>query len=188
MKTMRAFIAITLPDGVRRRLGELSQALAALTPPRAVRWVSPDLLHLTVRFLGDTDVAKLPAIYAALDVLAAASPAFTLKLDQLGCFPNPRRPRVIWVGLQDEAGQAAALQQAVDQALIPLGWQPEGKPFQLHLTLGRVKDEAARLSDLPWGQPQASLPVPVTALHVIESQLRPTGPIYTIRHTSPLRS
>ncbi len=188
MKTIRAFIAITLPDGVRQRLGETSQALAALAPPRAVRWVSPDLLHLTVRFLGDTEVAKLPAIYAALDTLAAAHPAFTMRLDQLGCFPTPRRPRVIWVGLQDEGGQAVVLQQAVDQALIPLGWQPEGKPFQLHLTLGRVKNEAARLDELPWGQKQEPLPVPVTALHVIESQLRPSGPIYTARHSSPLRS
>lgn len=184
---MRAFIAITLPDAVWQRLGETSQALAALAPPRAVRWVSPDLLHLTVRFLGDTDVAKLPAIYAALDRVAAAHPVFTMRLDRLGCFPNPRRPRVIWVGLHDEGGQAAVLQQAVDQALIPLGWQPEGKPFQLHLTLGRVKDEAARLSELPWGEKQEPLLVPVASLHLIESQLRPSGPIYTVRHTSPLR-
>ena len=183
---MRAFIAVTLPDGVRQYLRQTSQTLAALTPPRAVRWVSPDLIHLTVRFLGDTEAAKLPAIYAALDATAAAHPSFTMRLDKLGCFPGPRRPRVIWVGLQDEAGRAAALQQAVNQALIPLGWLPESKPFQSHLTVGRVKSEAARLGDLPWGQPQEPLPVPVTALQLIESQLRPNGPIYTIRHTSLL--
>lgn len=185
MKTVRAFVAITLPEDVRQHLAEVSQTLAAQLPPQVVRWVQPRLIHLTLRFLGDVQVEKMPALTHILDTLTTMATPFTMTLGKLGCFPNPQRPRVIWVGLQDK-GQAAALQQSLDHALIPLGWMPESKPFQAHLTLGRVKGEATPVRQLPWDRSFQSLPVPVTALHLIESQLRPGGPVYTIRHTSPL--
>ncbi|MBK7219158.1 MAG: RNA 2',3'-cyclic phosphodiesterase [Candidatus Promineofilum sp.] len=110
---------------------------------------------------------------------------FTLRLSDVGCFPNARRPRVVWVGLGGEEAKLTALVAALEAALRPLGWPPEDKPFRAHLTLGRVKDERAA-QGVDWSAAVPALDVPVTALHLIESQLRPEGPVYTVRHTSVL--
>jgi RNA 2',3'-cyclic 3'-phosphodiesterase len=185
MKSIRAFIALKLPAAVGLSLGQTSQELAGQLSTTAVRWVKTEAMHLTLRFLDDTPVSALPEIATGLDQIGAGQAAFTLRLDKLGCFPNPRRPRVIWVGLAGDTEQMAALKQAVDNLLEPLGWEPEKGNFQPHLTLGRVKDHRAPIT-LPWGQPLTPLPLPVTAVHLIESQLRPSGPVYTTRHTSHL--
>lgn len=184
-KTIRAFAAIDLPDEVKAALDEVGSTLAGGTSPGAVRWVKPGLLHLTVRFLGDTAVSQLPAVTAALDEVAAAHAPLAMTLSELGCFPNRRRPRVIWAGVRGDVTAAKALKKAVDEALVPLGWEMEDRPFRTHITLGRVKDNRAA-RDLDWETPLPELAFPVTAVHLIESQLTPDGPIYTIRHTSPL--
>jgi 2'-5' RNA ligase len=140
MKKIRAFIAISLPIKVARALGRVSQILAEQVPPKSVRWVTPDRIHLTLRFLGNIDEAKVAAIATELDKVAAEHRAFTLYLDELGSFPNRKRPRVIWVGLEGEEDRLQTLRKAIDTGLIRLGWEPEDRPFRAHLTLGRVKD------------------------------------------------
>lgn len=184
-KTIRAFVAIDLPDEVKAALHEVGTMLARSVPRRAVRWVKPSLLHLTVRFLGDTVVSRLPAIAAALDETAGQHPSLVLTLSELGCFPNRKRPRVIWAGVEGDVAAAKALKAAVDEALVPLGWDVEDRPFRTHITLGRVKDRSGA-RDLDWSTPLPGLTFPVTAVHLIESELTPDGPIYTIRHTSKL--
>ena len=185
METIRTFLAISLPDSVCSALAILSQSLATQMPRGSVRWVKPDRMHLTVRFLGDTAVSKLPQISSSLDIITKQHPSFSLQLSHLGCFPNERRPRVIWVGLQGETDALVSLKRDVDQALAPLGWEVEKRPFRAHLTLGRVKD-ARKLAGIKWGVDVEKLNVPVTAVKLIESQLRPSGPIYTVRHESKL--
>lgn len=186
MKTIRAFIAISLPGETQAELGKAAAALAGQLPERSVRWVRSELIHLTLRFLGDTAVAELPDIMAELDRITANHKPFTLFLDELGCFPNRKRPRVIWAGLQGEIAAVKALKREIDAALEPLGWKREKRPFQAHLTIGRVKN-SRKLAGIEWGAEMEKLAVPVTAVHLIESQLRPSGPVYTIRHTSHLR-
>ena len=185
MKTIRAFIAIELPEEVKRMLWKVSETLAAQMPDRAVRWVKPDRMHLTLRFLGDTAVSQLSSIAGQLDRVSAQHATHTLETEGLGCFPNRKRPRVIWVGLQGELEATGRLKQAIDQALVPLGWKEEDRPFRPHLTLGRVKD-SRKLQGVHWEAEVGVAPVPVTAVHLIESTLRPDGPIYTVRHTSRL--
>jgi RNA 2',3'-cyclic 3'-phosphodiesterase len=183
MAEIRAFVALTLPAAVQDYLGAVMADLKAHTTKGAVRWVTPERMHLTLRFLGDTAVSQLPALSEALDQLAARQTAFALQLTQLGAFPNQRRPRVIWVGLGGETAVLARLKQQLDEALVPLGWPLEEKPFKPHLTLGRVKD--GRVGEqIPWQARVGQLAVPVTAVHLIESELRPDGPRYTTRHTS----
>ncbi len=188
--TIRAFIAIALPPAVQEELGLVNDVLAGQVPPRSVRWVQPHLMHLTLRFLGDTAVSDLPALTTKLDQITAQHTPFTLKLADLGCFPNRKRPRVIWAGLTGDLPAAQALQAAIEQAVQELGWKAENKPFRAHLTLGRVKDgrpsDGRLLRGVEWGAEVKKLAVPVTAVHLIESQLRSSGPIYTIRHTSQL--
>lgn len=189
MPTIRAFIALTLPADVKAELGRVSLELAGDVPRGAVRWVQPEQMHLTLRFLGDTPVERLPDIQKAMDAAAGQHALFELMLGRLGCFPNPKRPRVIWVGLGADGGRDSheilALRAALDAGLMPLGWPPEDKPFRAHLTLGRVKDESAARS-IDWSAAVMPLIVPVTAIYLIESVLRPDGPVYTVRHTSRL--
>ena len=184
---IRAFIAIHLPEAAKAELGLVTDVLAGQMPPHSVRWVQPHLLHLTLRFLGDTAVSDLPALTFALDEIAAAHTPMTLHLSGLGCFPNRSRPRVIWAGLEGEVTAVQTLQSAIEQAMRGLGWPSEDKPFNPHLTLGRVKD-GRLLRSVEWGTKVKEVGVPVTAVHLMESQLRPNGPIYTIRHTSQMNN
>ena len=187
MAQIRIFIAVGLPEDVKTHLAAVTQVLAGQMPPRAVRWVTPERMHLTLRFLGDTAVDQLPALTSALAAAVSPQPPFTLYLDHVGCFPNRKRPRVIWAGLSDTEKALPGFKQAVDACLAPLDWEPDERPFQPHLTLGRVK-EGRWLADINWGAPLERLAVPVAAVHLIESRLTPDGPIYTVRHTSPLSS
>lgn len=185
-QTIRAFVAVKLPASVEKFLEQVAEQLANKLPARAVRWVKPEAMHLTLRFLGDVSIEKMPALPPLLDQTAHQYPAFNLQLDKLGCFPSPQNPRVLWVGLFDPHRQLISLQQTLEQALIPHGWQPEGKPFQPHLTLGRVQTPSNQFSQLPWQKPLQPLNIPIKAIYLIKSQLRPTGPIYTTLHTSQL--
>lgn len=185
MTTIRAFIAVHLPDEVKGSLVEVAGALAGGIPRGAVRWVRPEQMHLTLRFLGETDIEKLPVIQREMDEIAERCAPLSLRLHDLGCFPNHHRPRVIWVGLAGEVSRLVAMKSALDGCLTPLGWPPENKPFQAHLTLGRVKDERA-VQGIAWTADVPRLEVPVVAIHLIESRLRPDGPVYTVRHTGYL--
>jgi 2'-5' RNA ligase len=188
MAKIRCFIAVTLPDEVREYLNDFSSELAVAIPSRTVRWVEPKNIHLTLRFLGDTEAHLLPDIIDGLNQLAATQESFALKLGELGCFPNQRRPRVLWVGLGGQLERLHRLYNAVEQLLVPLGWDLEGRSFHPHLTLGRAKD-SRRLAEarLQWGRVLEPRALPVNALHLIESQLRPDGAVHTPRHTSRFR-
>jgi 2'-5' RNA ligase len=185
MITIRAFIAVDLPPAVKAALTDVAATLGGRVPRGAVRWVRPEQMHLTLRFLADTPADRLPALAAALDTLAAGHAPFALHLTDVGCFPNDRRPRVVWVGLGGEEAKLIALVAALEAALHPLGWPPEDRPFRAHLTLGRVKDEWAA-QGVDWAAAVPALKIPIAAVHLIESKLRPKGPVYTVRHTSTL--
>ncbi len=180
-------MAIALPPAVAAVLAQLSHTLAQQMPDRAVRWVKPDRMHLTLRFLGDTAVAKLSHIVTELDGVTANYVPFQLHLYSVGCFPNRKRSRVIWVGLRGELDSLTALKRDIDTFLQPMGWEREKRPFQAHLTLGRVKN-VHQVGSIKWDVPVKRVEWNVTAVHLIESQLRPQGPIYTTRHSSQIKS
>lgn len=136
---IRAFVAIPLPEDVLDQLGRLQRKLEVDLPPGSIRWVDRDGIHLTLKFLGDTERKKLPEITAALSAVAHHAPPCTLTVKGLGCFPNPRRPRVLWVGVEEPAGILAALQDAIEEVMTPFGYERERRSFHPHLTLGRVR-------------------------------------------------
>lgn len=183
MSTIRAFIAIRLPPPVEQALADIARALALTVPRGGVRWVRPEQIHLTLRFLGDTPVAQLDAIRRAMDAAVTDALPFTLHLSGVGAFPERRRPRVIWAGLNGEVNRLHALKSSLDAQLTRLGLPPEDKPFRAHLTLGRVKDQRA-VEGLDWSVIVPPVELSVLAIHLIESQLRPDGPVYTERHVS----
>jgi 2'-5' RNA ligase len=192
METIRAFIAIPLPHPLLDRLSVLQRRLESQIPSRSVRWVRAESIHLTLKFLGDTPTEKLPDIKRALTAVAQHAPACTFTVGELGCFPNPRRPRVVWVGVQEPAGRLAALQDAIEEVMAPLGYPPEGRGFTPHLTLGRVRpgarrDEVSRVGEVVTGKTGEPL-AEVSADHfaLIRSVLKPTGAEYTTLEEFPL--
>jgi 2'-5' RNA ligase len=184
--TIRAFIAIELPQTVKQELAQVSAGLAQQVAERAVRWVQPEKMHLTLRFLGDTAVPQLPILTHQLDDLATQHKPFNLHLGGLGCFPNRQRPRVIWAGLVGDEAALQSLKRELDERLSPLGWLPDDKAFQAHLTLGRVND-GRQLTQIKWDTAVKPIAFTVKEVHLIASRLTPKGPHYTVQHTAVLQ-
>jgi 2'-5' RNA ligase len=142
-------------------------------------------MHLTLVFLGDTPVSKLDSIERAIGQAVGGISPITFTVAELGCFPNTRRPRNVWVGIQEPAGQLARLKRALDKSLEPLGYEPERRKFTPHLTLGRVhkhatRDNAGKLGAVIEGATLEELgKMTAGQIHLIRSDLRPAGPIYT---------
>ena len=183
METIRTFMAVALPSAAKQELTRVADELAMRVPERSVRWVTPDLIHITLCFLGETAVSKLDAITQMMDRVVCTHAPLKLNLHGTGCFPDANRPRVIWVGLAGQVAELAAVKRDLDSGLASLGWDVEKRPFTPHLTLGRVKD-AAKLRGVSWEVGVKEMAVGITAVHLIESQLTGDGPIYTTRHTS----
>ena len=190
---IRAFIAIELSGELKEMLIRTGRDLAARIPPATVRWVKPDAMHLTLQFLGDTPAARLDAITTAIEIAALGVPPITMTTGGLGCFPNLRRPRVVWIRVVEPSGHLAKLKEALDRELEPLNFEPERRPFSPHLTLGRVHKRADREDVRQLGQVIESAALPevgrmtAVAIHLIRSDLRPSGPIYTVLARLPFK-
>ena len=188
MQTLRTFIAIELDQELRTTLTGIQARLRGAVPPRAVRWVQPEGIHLTLKFLGDTLSDKVEQVKSALAQAAEQVPAFTITVGGVGCFPDARRPRVVWVGVQEPSGSLARLWQAVESQVAPLGFPTEKRPFSPHLTLGRVQRYASSGEVRDIGQAVAALAaemagtqdaMAVSTVAYIKSDLRPSGAVYT---------
>lgn len=178
---IRAFLAVPLPLAVVHYLGRVSQALSVGWPDGWVRWVQPQAMHITLRFLGDSAPRQLTDLTAQLTPLLQTQPAVDLHLGVLGCFPNPKRPRVLWAGVEGAVAGVARLAAQVEAVVAAGGWVPEPRPFQPHITLGRLRPERQPAGlRLPVGQPLTPLTIPVQAVHLMRSDLRPEGPRYTL--------
>ncbi|MDD5093745.1 MAG: RNA 2',3'-cyclic phosphodiesterase [Dehalococcoidia bacterium] len=183
MEQIRAFIALELPKEVKAVLSRLLSQLRA-GQERAVKWVDPDGIHLTLKFLGNIPGEKVSAIAEAMKETASEVQPYTLALQELGAFPNLRSPRVVWIGVGGEVSRIATIQKQIDQALAHLGFAPETKEFSPHLTLGRVRDQATsrersdlgRLLDATKTKEQIAFEV--DRIHLMKSTLTPGGPIY----------
>jgi len=188
---VRSFVAVDLPPDLRLRLGELVQSLESRSPRGSVRWVKPQGIHLTLKFLGDVAPAGLPPIHDLLAAAAGRLSTFRLSIAGLGCFPNPRRTRVVWVGVEDPTGGLRILQADIEGGLERLGYPREERPFSPHLTLGRVRQEAAGSAPAV-GEAVASFPAPslgeiwVRSVCLFRSELRPGGALYAVQGEFPL--
>ena len=116
MPTVRAFIAIELPAEVLVQIERLQSRVRQDVPAGLVRWARPEGIHLTLKFLGDVEEQQLPEIERALRGACGVHAPFELSIGDLGCFPNPRRPRVVWVGVQTRGEPLAHLQRGLDKS------------------------------------------------------------------------
>ena len=183
MERIRAFIAIELPEEVKASLDRIQAQLKS--GQDYVKWVQPEGIHLTLKFLGNIAVSLVPSIGDAITQAAKSVTAFNLEIARLGAFPNLSAPRVAWVGLGGNVGCLLQLQKAIDQELVPLGFDPEARAFSPHLTLGRVRDKAAPQERRKLGQRLESLqvqggqPFSVDEVSLMRSELTPRGAIYS---------
>jgi RNA 2',3'-cyclic 3'-phosphodiesterase len=190
MPTIRTFIAIELTTPILESLGDLQARMQRDLPPGLLRWVRPEGIHLTLAFLGDVAVERVDPIAEALAEACAGHAPFTVSVAGMGCFPNVRRPRVVWVGVEEPSGALARLQHDIEQALVPLGFGPEGRAFSPHLTLGRVKGGSREaLAALGAYVERAKVRIgemKVETVHLMRSDLRPSGAVYTALAVVPL--
>ncbi len=185
MATLRTFIAIELDQELRDNLGRLQDQLRAQIPPGSVRWVRPEGIHLTLKFLGDTSLETVAEVKAALARAAAGIGPFTFTVIGLGCFPNTRAPRVVWVGVEEPTGTLVRLRDAVEAQVAPLGFPTERRSFSAHLTLGRVQRRASKSEVREVGRVVAATAIgkldemEVGAVSYIKSDLKPSGAVYS---------
>jgi 2'-5' RNA ligase len=185
---IRLFIAWPLPHQVEQELGRISFLLKQKNG--RVSWVASKNIHLTARFLGDTDEKVVPNIGALINEVAKSSRPVECTLDRLGAFPDLNRPRVIWVGL---AGDIESLQKMADRletGVRQLEFAEEPKRFRPHLTLARVREQQ-QLDGLIMAVRQFRLtPMPFTfdKLVLFKSTLTPSGSIYERLHEAALHS
>jgi 2'-5' RNA ligase len=184
---IRSFIAIDLPKETRKHLQQIQEELKKCGA--GVRWVRPGSIHLTLKFLGDVPSGQVENIARAVAQEVRQEPPLTLGAAGLGAFPSRRRPRVIWIGMEGEVQRLSRIQARIENALEPLGFIREKRPFRPHLTIGRIKHRRGLQTLI---DAMATLDMPqfnsfdADEIILYKSDLRPTGAIYTKLHRIPL--
>lgn len=189
MSLLRAFIAVEIPPEIHNAIEYHTSSLRGTLTTSIVRWVPTKNIHLTLKFLGDISPTNVDILAQMLSVEASQHSPFEIKLGGLGAFPNLKRPRVIWIGIQ--APQAlGSLQRGIEAASATVGYPPENRPFSPHLTIGRVKknidstgiqkirNTITKTKIGPLGISQ------VNAVHLFKSELKPTGAVYSRLHAA----
>jgi 2'-5' RNA ligase len=181
----RLFVALAVPDEVKAKLEAVQADLRQVLPDRNVRWARREQFHLTLRFLGDVEAARVEALAEAIRAACEGFGALHLRAERIGCFPDRGYPRVAWVGVRDEAEQLPRLQQVVQAATEGFTSEAKEERFTGHLTLARIKGikrpeaealgkAAAGMADMLFGQWTAF------QIELMRSELLSQGP----RHSS----
>ena len=187
MPMIRTFIALPLPSGTQHELAAVQSQL--IETEAAVKWDSSDKFHITLKFLGDVDSSQPQHIADELRNSIGGLAAFDLSFVSLGAFPNVSRPRVVWIGTQENE-HVQRIQERVERVCISFGFAKEDRPFHSHITLGRVKGIrnldrlTAKLKSITFKPLMARC----SEVHILRSELKPTGSVYTLLNSIPLAS
>lgn len=180
-KRFRTFIAVAIAKSVRERLVALQNQLRAAA--QQVKWVEPENLHLTLKFLGEVGEQDLYAVCKAAEQAVTDRAPFQMNMAGVGAFPNPNRPRVIWAGVWQGAPEITSIHESLEQVFRVQGYPREDRPFTPHLTLGRMRQPkptpqlAAALHKLAGWE---GGPTFVREILILSSQLSPQGSTYTV--------
>jgi len=179
---MRCFVAIDIPEDVRAALGDLQKEIAGRVDIRRgdVKWVEPEGMHLTLKFLGEVPDNQIAGVCNTVKEVAARHTAFDFDVKEVGSFGG-QSARVLWVGAGLDCPEMLQLQQDLEEQLAQAGWPKEGRQFSGHLTLCRIRNSKAgeKLAQITAQYTDFDLgTVRGDSLSVYESQLRPEGPIY----------
>ena len=188
---VRLFVACEVPDDVRETIGETIEDLRKKSG-QAVRWIRPDGVHVTLKFLGEVPTKKLPAVKLAIQEAVVGHAPFELEFSNIGTFGGREGLRLMWVGIAGDVLRLEALVRAVNAALAVVGFEPERRPFRPHLTLGRVKDEIStrHRAEIEVAVGKSTVP-PVSwrtaQVSLMRSRLTTAGATYEVIATFPLR-
>ena len=191
MSRLRAFIAVELPLEIRQNVQRATSSLRRDTGP-LIRWVALENMHLTLKFLGDIPSENVEVLTELTVAQADSFNSFDIHLSGIGAFPGPKRPRVIYIGIQAPAA-LEAFQRQMESETRRLGYTPEERAFAPHLTIGRVRpqvsaDEQQRIRR---ALEESTIDSPGTArvnsVHLYKSDLKPNGPVYTKLFSAHLR-
>ena len=183
-ESIRAFIALQIPQVARSVLKETIQSLGDRVP-EGVRWVDPSGIHLTLKFSGNVVPTQADEVLEAMLQPAASVAPFWINLYGLGTFPNKKKPRVVWAGIQGDLDLLMELQEKLEGAMWGLGFARERRPFSPHLTLGRVKEQVSNSirAQIGTGLEGVSLvpgePWLVESVYLVRSQLAAGGATYS---------
>jgi len=182
-QSIRTFVAIALEPGLVTELKKVQQQLGAQLPVETVRWVRPEQLHLTLKFLGRVSRASLNDLAAALQRACSGFSSFRLTLEKVGCFPNTANPRVVWIGIHGELESLRNLQTRIERETQAFGDHSEDRAFRPHLTIGRVKAQGKGAGTVGGLVERAEVSKlgdwTVRQVHLIQSDLSPAGARYT---------
>jgi 2'-5' RNA ligase len=180
MDKQRLFMAVSLPDDIKARIGEVIKQLS--TSGADVKWVSPENLHITMKFFGDTDPSLVSDIKASCQAACSVIKPFRIDIGGIGSFSRRGIPSVVWVGITEGAAQLALIASRIDEVAAIFGFEKEKRPFSAHITLGRLRSDgkACKLQEVIDACKEKQIgSIDVSAVALMRSDLRPSGPIYT---------
>lgn len=181
MAQLRAFLAVDLSAELRGRVEALQASLRPRLP--GLRWVRPESIHLTLKFLGAVERSRIDALCAVVASVARRIAPFSCEVEGLGVFPSTKAPRVLWIGAADRTSALGETVREIESAFEPLGFAPDTKPFRPHLTLARIKGDPARIAAVltKTRMLEASCvlgTLAVDRITLFESRLEPSGSTY----------
>jgi len=187
MEGIRSFIAVEVPEPLRAKLDEVQRDLKRTDAD--VRWVRPESIHLTLKFLGSVTGEELEKLAGVVAPIVSSWVPFEVHLHGLGCFPSTRNPRIVWVGIEQGSVEALSLQKAVENQAADVGFPPETRSFKPHLTLGRVRSSRGKGSLAQTVEDHRDVEIGsfrVNEVYLFKSELKPSGAVYTKLQTFPL--
>jgi RNA 2',3'-cyclic 3'-phosphodiesterase len=186
-QTIRCFLALDPPEEILREIGRVQDKLRKLIHGD-VRWVRPEAIHLTLKFFGDISERDVANISTVAGMAAAEVGPFDLAIGGAGVFPDPHRPRIIWLGMSGDAARLVTFQKELERALQEIGFPLEERSFRPHLTLGRIKTPkglTGLAGALEKGGTFTAGRFVASGLNLFKSDLTPRGAIYTRLATYP---
>ena len=184
---LRTFIAVPIPADILTRIREVQEAFAAYKFP--VRWVRPESIHLTLKFLGEIAEADLERVYDAMAASLQIVRPLSLHAKGVGVFPTVKRPKVLWVGIGGELESLKKIQAELENNLEKIGFPKEKRPFNAHLTLGRVKgkiDSRKLAGAMREFSDFTTESFSAEEIVLFKSDLKPSGAVYTRLRTASL--
>ena len=178
--TIRTFIAIELPEKIGSAISKVQEGIRSYG--FKIRWVRPENIHLTLKFLGNIKEADTEKVGKIVFESVKGYKPISLKAKGIGVFPGIKKPRVVWTGISDQLNLLTELQKTLDEKLEEIGFPKEKRPFRGHLTLGRVKAkiDPKRLSDaLQEFAKFESESFSADRVILYKSELKPKGAVYT---------
>ncbi len=188
---VRLFVACEVPDDVKECIGEVIDNLRSRSG-NAVRWIRPEGVHVTLKFLGEVPTKKFPAVKLAIQEAVVGHSPFELEFSNIGTFGGREGLRIMWVGIAGDVLRLEALVRAVNAALAVVGFEPERRPFRPHLTLGRVRDEISTRNRAEIEVAVGKVTVPPVSwrtaqVSLMRSRITAQGASYEVLATFPLR-